>query len=521
MQRSATQPQNAVTIVTPHAADAQIAAGFLGEHGIASNHCASLTELAGLPSDSIACVLVVEEALAEPQLSELQQAIQLQPTWSDLPIILIAREATPLGKLVDTVFPMAGNITVLQRPLHPVSLVSAVNVAMRARARQYQVRDLLALRDQALRQRDEFLAMLAHELRNPLAPIRNAAHILGGMRVEDPNFERCRTMIDKQARHITRLVDDLLDVSRIELGKVELRMQAVELNECVSAAAEACRPITNSHRHAVNLNLAREAIWVQADPVRLEQCVSNLIVNAAKFTPDGGTITVEVLRDGPIGVVAVSDNGVGIKPDKLESIFELFAQDEVGLARTQGGLGIGLTLVKRLIQLHGGSVRASSEGPGKGSRFEARLPLAPAQAASLPSRGAAGEGAAHRVLIVEDADDARESLALLLASWKHEVIHACDGPQGVRLALETHPDVGIIDVGLPGFDGYEVARRIRRGSHGHAIRLIALTGYGQASDRAKAIEAGFDLHLLKPVDPTVLREVLADPPQSEATARTM
>ena len=507
----------AVTFVTPNAGDAEITQGFLAEHRIAARHCHNLVELARVPAEEIACIVLVEEAMVEPELSGLQQAIQLQPTWSDLPIILIAGASTSLGRLVDTVFPVAGNITVLQRPLHPVSLVSAVNVALRARDRQYQVRDLLALREQAVKRRDEFLAMLAHELRNPLAPIRNAAYLMRGMQVADPNFERCRAMIDKQARHITRLVDDLLDVTRLELGKVDLRKQPVELNECIAAAVEACVPLTTAHRHTVHLELTNDAVWVHADPTRLEQCVSNLIVNAAKFTPDGGVIRVKAAREEAMGLVCVRDNGVGIRPQMIDSIFELFTQDEMGLARTQGGLGIGLTLVKRLIELHGGSVRAESPGEGQGSRFEARLPLASAEAHARPDVSATGQRhGPRRVLIVEDAEDSRESLAMLLSGWEHEVIRAANGPQGVRLALEAAPDIALVDIGLPGFDGYEVARRIRREMNGRAIRLIALTGYGQSSDRAKALEAGFDLHLLKPVDPAVLRSLLAERTSDEA-----
>ena len=501
-----------VIVVTPNRADAEIAAGFLGERGIDSRHCPNLVELARVPYGQIGCIMLVEEALVQPELSELQHAIQVQPPWSDVPFVLVASEGTPLGSLVDTVFPLAGNITVLQRPLHPVSLVSAVNVALRSRQRQYQVRDLLALRDRAVRQRDEFLAMLAHELRNPLAPIRNAAYLMGRMDVPDPNFERCRSMIDKQARHITRLVDDLLDVSRLELGKVELRRQPVDLNECIASAVEACMAFTSSHRHTVRLSPAPEPVWVSADPVRLEQCIGNLIVNAAKFTPDGGSIVVEATRDHDQGLVAVTDTGMGIKPEMIDAIFDLFTQDGVELARTQGGLGIGLTLVKRLVELHGGTVRAESRGAGLGSRFEARLPLMVDASHMRPPREPAGTGQARRILIVEDGADTRESLAMLLSGWQHEVLVAANGPEGVQRALELNPDVAIIDIGLPGFDGYEVARRIRGAARTAArdMRLIALTGYGQASDRARAIEAGFDVHLLKPVDPASLRLLIEE-----------
>jgi CheY-like chemotaxis protein/nitrogen-specific signal transduction histidine kinase len=405
-------------------------------------------------------------------------------------------------------------VTVLQRPLHPVTLVSAVNVALRSRQRQVEVRDLIALRDEAVRQRDEFLAMLAHELRNPLAPIRNAVYLLGTLENADPLFLKCRGMIEKQSRHISRLVDDLLDVSRLERGKVELRLQRVDLNDGIASAVEACAAMTSSHRHDVRVRPSRHPIPVRADPVRLEQVIGNLIVNAAKFTPDGGTIEVEASAEGGEARVCVSDNGVGIKPEMIESIFDLFTQGAVSSARTDGGLGIGLTLVKRLVELHGGSVRATSGGLGCGSRFEVRLPLDPesqrgdafvpeVDPASLPAR----------ILVVEDRADARDSLGMLIRAWNHEVIYAANGPEGLHRAREDQPDVVLIDIGLPGFDGYQVARQIRREGSQWArhVRLIAVTGYGQAADRARAIDAGFDVHVLKPVDPAVLRELLSAP----------
>jgi CheY-like chemotaxis protein/nitrogen-specific signal transduction histidine kinase len=396
-----------------------------------------------------------------------------------------------------------------------VSLVSAVNVALRARVRQLQVRDLLGQRELAVRQRDEFLAMLAHELRNPLAPIRNAVYLLGTLDIDHPLFLTCRTMIDKQARHITRLVDDLLDASRLELGKVDLQLQRVDLNESVTAAVESCAMAISSQKHRVNVRLPNPVLAVRADPVRLEQAICNLVVNAAKFTPEGGTIDIEVSSEGGFAVFSVTDNGLGIQPDMLESIFDLFTQDSVSLARTKGGLGIGLTLVKRLVELHGGTVKAFSEGEGTGSRFEVRLPLADALAdkpalVTAPAAAAPREMRSKRVLVIEDGSETRQSLGMLLGLWKHEVLYAGSGPEGLDRARETRPDIAIIDIGLPGLDGYQVATRIRRDGTAWSrhVRLIALTGYGQAADRAKALSAGFDMHVLKPVDPAELRVML-------------
>jgi signal transduction histidine kinase len=500
-----------VVVVTPNDSDRGLVEGFLGDRGVATQLCTSLAELGPSIGAEVGCIVVVEEALHEPELEGFHEALRGQAPWSDVPLLLIAAQGSSLAWLSEAVFPESGNVTLLQRPLHPVALVSAVNTARRARQRQRDVRDLLEQRVVAVRQRDEFLAMLAHELRNPLAPIRNAVYLLKTLDVPDPLFAKCRGMIEKQTRHITRLVDDLLDVSRLELGKVDLRLQTVDLNQSVSAAVEACVPMTTGQGHVVTVRLAEESLPIHADPVRIEQVLGNLIVNASKYTPPGGVLTIESSRDGAFGRVSVSDNGQGIAPEMLGAVFDLFVQVDNSLARTGGGLGIGLTLVRRLVELHGGSVSATSEGPGKGSRFEVRFPLeerrsGDAAAASIPRRAHKPQ----RVLIVEDGADIRESLGLIVAHWRHEVIYATTGPEGVALAHKTQPDVALIDIGLPGLNGYEVARQIRGGAlpWSRRVKLVALTGYGQTNDRDRALEAGFDEHLLKPVEPALLEQLL-------------
>jgi len=499
-----------VAVVTPSGADGRLAAEFLTEHGIETVLLPEIAALGPIDYAAIGCVVLVEEALADSGVDALDALLRAQPPWSDLPLIVIAGSGSPLMDLVPGLFPRSGNVSLLQRPLHPVSLASAAKVALRARAKQLEVRDLLALRETAVRQRDEFLAMLAHELRNPLAPIRNAAYLLGTLDYDDPLFVKCRAMIDKQARHITRLVDDLLDVSRLELGKTELRLQRVDVNESVSAAVESTANLMSARRHTVKTRLCKTAPIVRADPVRLEQVVCNLLVNAAKFTPDGGTIEVRCRIDGGCAAIEVSDNGIGIKAEMLESIFDLFTQESATLARTRGGLGIGLTLVRRLLQLHGGTIRARSNGLGSGACFEARLPLDQGAEDVAAAPAAQVETPPKRILIVEDGVDTRDSLGMLVEQWNHHVMYAASGPEGLDRARESRPDVALIDIGLPGFDGYQVAQRIRRegSSWSQQVRLIALTGYGQECDRAKAIEAGFDIHLLKPVDPAELRTLL-------------
>ena len=501
-----------VLIATPNDADAALARDFLRDANIKADAVSGLADLCPLLGGDVGCVILVEETLFEPDIFALQQALGSQPAWSDLPLLLIAGQGTPLSALVERVFPESGNITLLQRPLHPVSLVSAVYVALRARERQFEVRDLLEQRARALRQRDEFLAMLAHELRNPLAPVRNAVYLLNSLSIPDPLFAKARSLIDRQVQHMSRLVDDLLDVSRLEVGKVELHLKPLDLNRAVSAAAEICVPLTAGNHNLV-LRLERQPLCILADPVRVEQIISNLISNAAKFTPPAGTITIETRQEGDAAVVVVADDGIGIPAEMLESIFDLFSQADITLARSGGGLGIGLTVVQRLMTLHHGTIEAESEGTGKGSRFVARFPLVRDEAmderrSQPPALNADRPG--KRVLVVEDNADIRDTLGLLLTMWRHEVEFAETGPDGVRRARESRPDVALIDIGLPGLDGYGVARQIR--SMGcpwsRRVRLIALTGYGQASDREKAAAAGFDLHLLKPVDPKALENLL-------------
>jgi len=500
-----------VVVVTPNAGDAELAAGFLDGPQVRTTVCAGISHLCEMTGAGVGCVVLVEEALLEPEIHAFQAVIEAQPAWSDLPLVVVASQGSSIPALVDHYFPLLGNVTVLQRPLHPLTLVSAVNAALRSRQRQYEVRDLLNERANAVRQRDEFMAMLAHELRNPLAPIRNAAYIMKNLAPGDPTFEKCRSMIEKQARHISRLVDDLLDVSRLELGKVTLRAQDVDLNQAVASAVEACAPVTSAQR--VEVRLASSPLTALGDPVRLEQVFGNLIVNAAKFTPEGGTISVETRQDGAFGVVSVSDTGKGIHEDMLDAVIDLCVQEQRTLARSEGGLGIGLTLVKRLVEMHGGTVSVQSGGPGKGARFETRFPLAePAGASPSKGDGRPASSTTKRVLVVEDADDARESLGMLLTQWDHDVSFARNGIDGLERARELQPDVAIIDIGLPGINGYEVARRIREGAlpWSRRLKLLALTGYGQPEDRVRAVQAGFDQHLLKPVEPSVLKQMLMD-----------
>jgi PAS domain S-box-containing protein len=363
---------------------------------------------------------------------------------------------------------------------------------------------------EADRRKDEFLAMLAHELRNPLAPIRSAVGLMHLAGTGDSQLAWCRDVIDRQVAHLSRLVDDLLDVSRLTRGKIHLREEAVDLAAVVSQAVETVRPLMQERGHALTVVLPQEPISFRGDATRLAQVFGNLLHNAAKYSADGGRIALTAAREDGQVVVRVRDNGMGIARDVLPHIFEPFAQGDRALDRAQGGLGIGLTLVRRLVEMHGGTVAAHSDGPGLGSEFVVRLPAEPAAPPeAAPAAPDSRRGGEHRrVLVVDDNGDAAESLALLLQTIGHETRVAHDGPGALKEAETFGPDVVLLDIGLPGMDGYEVARRLRRLEPARSALLVAVTGYGQDEDRRRSKEAGFDHHFVKPVDPATLADVL-------------
>jgi PAS domain S-box-containing protein len=362
---------------------------------------------------------------------------------------------------------------------------------------------------EAAHRKDEFLAMLSHELRNPLGPIRNALHLLR-LRGSDPaSIQRMREVVERQIRHMTRLVDDLLDVSRITRGKILLRYVRLDLARLARDTAEDHRLTVEEAGLTLALELPEAPIWVVGDPTRIAQMLDNLLHNAVKFTDAGGTITVRVSAEPEEcqAVVSVTDTGVGIAPEMLPRVFGIFEQADSSLDRSRGGLGLGLALVKGLVQMHGGEVRAESEGPGRGARFTLWLPLEQAGAsegdASVPREKSA------RVLVVEDNRDAAETLRELMDLLGHEVEVAYSGPEGLAAARRFRPDVVLCDLGLPGMDGYALAAELRGSPETAHARLIAVSGYGQMEDRIRAREAGFDLHLTKPVDPERLSRLLA------------
>jgi PAS domain S-box-containing protein len=368
--------------------------------------------------------------------------------------------------------------------------------------------------EQADRRKDEFLATLAHELRNPLAPIRNAVHILKLGAAAGGPTGRQLDMMERQLHHMVRLIDDLLDASRITRGKLHLRRERVSLGAVVDVAVEATRPLVERHGHALAVEPPAAPVAVDGDPVRLAQVVTNLLTNAVKYTERGGRIALSAGRDGADAVVRVRDTGIGIPADQLGAVFELFSQVDRSLEKTTGGLGIGLALVRGLVGLHGGTVTAASPGPGLGSEFVVRLPALPDEPRAEPPPSAAGPagGRRRRVLVADDNADAAESMAALLELYGHEVRTAEDGEEAVRRAEAFRPDVLLLDLGMPKMNGYDACRAVRARDWGRVITVIALTGWGAADDRRRTREAGFDHHLTKPVDPAQLRALLADPP---------
>jgi PAS domain S-box-containing protein len=363
------------------------------------------------------------------------------------------------------------------------------------------------------RHKDEFLATLAHELRNPLAPIRNALQV---MRIasDDPQaLQASETIIDRQVQQMVHLIDDLLDLSRISRGKIELRKERIDLADVFVSALETSRPLIEEYGHQLTVNLPAEPIPLDADLVRLAQVFLNLLNNSAKYTERGGKIWLTTEREADTVVVRVRDTGVGIPPQMLPRIFDMFTQVDRSLERAQGGLGIGLTLVRRLVEMHGGTVEAHSEGPGKGSEFIVRLPVAHNGARQKAGKGleasdATPAGRRHRILVVDDNQDAANSLAMLLRMKGHEVRIAYDGLEAVEAAAAYQPDVALLDVGLPRLNGFDVARRIRQTDKDRRVILVALTGWGHEEDRRRSKEAGFDHHLVKPADPDDLDRVL-------------
>ena len=367
---------------------------------------------------------------------------------------------------------------------------------------------------EANHRKDEFLAMLAHELRNPLAPIRTAVQLLRLKELAEPHRTRARDVIERQVEHLVNLIDDLLDVSRITRGMITLQLEPVLIGAIVARAVETARPAIDAHRHLLEIELPDELISVEGDKTRLVQVIANILHNAAKFMDDGGRIRLSVRRDGQYVAIKIADTGIGIAPELVPRIFELFTQVHSKSERAQGGLGIGLALVRRLTEMHGGSVSVRSEGPGRGAEFTVKLPVMASALAVLSSQrkdpGVIPQIEPQRILVADDNHDAAEALSLQLQLAGHDVRTAHDGVEALTVAQAFEPDIVLLDLGMPKMDGYEAARELRlRPIGGKRMALIALTGWGQQQDRDRTADAGFDAHLVKPVAEAQLFKALA------------
>lgn len=491
-----------VLVLVRGARDAELTTKLLSRSGVVAMTATSIADLCAKIDEGAAAAILEEEMLDREALRALETALRAQPPWSDFPVLVFAANGAAAGTpQSDALARALGNVTFLDRPVRARTMLAAVQSALRSRRRQYEGRH-------AIESRDVFLAMLGHELRNPLGAIRLALAVLDG-RLAPHEKSKEHNVIERQSTHLARLVDDLLDVARVTRGKVVLQRTRTDLVAIAQSAFEALEGRAAAQGLAYGLECSVQEAWVDADRQRLEQVFTNLIANAIKFTPRHGRVRVTVGCERDTAVVTVTDTGVGIAPEMLPRVFDAFSQAERTLDRSQGGIGLGLALVRSLVQLHGGAVHAASGGPGKGSSFTVELPLVERAAESAERLATTPETECEpmRVVVVEDSADIRELVTELLRQEGHVVEVAKDGPAGLEAILTTEPDIAFVDLGLPGFDGLELARRAREA--GSPVRLVAVTGYGQPEDRRRAEAAGFDEHLTKPVARAELRRALA------------
>jgi signal transduction histidine kinase/CheY-like chemotaxis protein len=514
-----------VLVLAPTRRDGEATRALLARAQIHAEPCDGVSSLAAQIRFPLGAIVLTDAAFRDAHVHELMEALSRQPPWSDVPLVLLCHSG-PQSPLAARVLQSLTNVTVLERPTSSRTLLSSVQAALRARKRQYEMREQFeALRhsEERLRatesalleadhRKDLFLATLAHELRNPLAPIRTAVLLLAAPQLSSHKLRWVQEVIQRQAKHMALLLDDLLDVARITQGKLVLKKERVTLTQVVEMAVETARPIIDEKRHQLTVTLPALALTLNADSLRLSQILSNLLTNAAKYTTAGGQIQLICTVVENDVCIAVKDNGIGIPTEALALIFEMFSQVDVASELSGGGLGIGLSLVKGLVELHGGTIEARSAGPGQGSEFAVRLPLAaPSMNAAQPAASAALADSREnfRVLIADDNRDAADSLALLLSLAGHEVRVAHNGPVALQLAQTFLPNAAVLDIGMPGLDGYDVAQGLRQAAWGADICLIALTGRGRDSDRERGAAAGFNHYLVKPVDPEALQSMIA------------
>jgi signal transduction histidine kinase/CheY-like chemotaxis protein len=498
-------------VLTPTGRDSKLAVELLKRCGFKAEPCESSEELYRELESGVGALLVADEALTRGFVMRMISILENQPPWSDIPMIILTRRQSA-GSTAHS-FPSLyrrANVTVLERPLKTETLFSVVQNVLAGRQRQYEVRSLLNILEQKIRERDQFLAMLAHELRNPLSAISNALQLMN--RSADKKSGRPLEVATRQTKVISRLLDDLLDVSRFANGKITLGKANVGLAAILGNVVDAFRDSIAQKRQHLTSTISRDVI-IKGDPIRLAQLFSNLLMNASKYTPADGQIDIRSQIQDSNVAISIKDNGIGIEPELITRLFEPFVQGNQGIERTQGGLGLGLALAKTIVKLHGGSIEAASAGIGSGSEFTVRLPIANAQVVETRSEttlSSDGHTSSLRILLVDDDADAGETLEMLLSEFGYEIHTVKDAPAALTAAFVLQPQVVLLDIGLPGMNGYELAQELRKRMRNPQLLLIALSGYGQPEDLRRSREAGIDYHFLKPLKVEKLQEILTD-----------
>ncbi len=509
--------EDRILLLAPTLRDAEAATRLFASEGLALTICRELGEVCAEILRGAAAAIVPDEAIRKDQDASLARILNDQPGWSDLPLIVLMTPS--LGSEAAHELEALGPLTLVRRPIEIRSFLSTVRAALRDRRRQYARREDLAERERQAqilrdndRHKDEFLAMLAHELRNPLAAVNNAVKVLK-LASDDESRDWAGLVVERQVKQLVHLIDDLLDVSRITSGKIRLRMEHVDAARILDNAIESARPLIDARNQTLNVVVECGGLPIHADPTRVEQIVLNLLSNAAKYTDTGGTILLTGGREGDRVAIRVKDNGMGIPPEKLPEMFRLFSQGDRTLARSEGGLGIGLTIVKKLTEMHGGSIESWSDGLGQGSEFTVRLPRDPdpIPTEARPMGHTARENGPVRVLVVDDSVDTARGVVRILKHLGNEVIAVHDGNAALVAARTLQPQYVLLDIGLPGMNGYEVAAHLREDDQLKDAVIIAISGYGQDEDRRRSRAAGIDHHLVKPVDFDALLAYMKQP----------
>ena len=511
-----------ILILAPAGRDGELAARFISDASLAANVCSSMEELCDEMVNGAGLVFLTREALTQDALECAAQAIATQPAWSDIPIIVLTSGGggeSPIDSAALMAFGNAANVTLIERPVRVMTLLTSIAAALRARRRQYQVRDLLESEHEALeaaekanRLKDEFLATVSHELRNPLNVVLGYSEIL--LRTpqigNSPSLRQMTEALKRNAQSQSQLINDLLDLSRLQMGKISLNRETVWLSALIENAVETVRTEADEKNITIVINESNEALFVEGDPLRLQQVTWNLLNNAVKFTPAGGRVNISLTTEGESAVLVIQDSGQGIQPDFLPHVFEMFRQGDATTVRRKSGLGIGLALVRSLVELHGGSVAADSKGTDQGASFTIRLPLRQQTELEPLSQTEILQGrlAGMKVLIIDDSEDTIAMLKTLLEIDGANVTSAQTGAEALLIAAAANFDVILSDISMPEMDGFEFLRRLRQIPGKTEVPVLALTGFGQAEDVARADAAGFASHLTTPLEVESLTDIL-------------